>query len=71
MKRHYGFSGARRNPYAKRVKRQVTSRLDERTVAWFKEMAVEAGMPYQSLINLFLRDCASSGRRPTITWKAS
>ncbi|MBK8095773.1 MAG: BrnA antitoxin family protein [Planctomycetes bacterium] len=70
MRKQYDFSSARRNPYAKRVKRQVTIRLDELTVAWFKQMALDAGMPYQSLINLYLRDCAASGRRLTMTWKA-
>ena len=70
MKREYDFSRARRNPYAKRIKRQVTIRLDQATVAYFKELAVQAGMPYQTLINLYLRDCASSGRRLAMSWKA-
>ena len=70
MKREYDFSGARRNPYARRIKRQVTIRLDQATVAYFKKLAVEAGMPYQTLINLYLRDCASSGRRLAMAWKA-
>lgn len=70
MKREYDFSRARRNPYAKRIKRQVTIRLDQATVAYFKELAMQAGMPYQTLINLYLRDCASSGRRLAMSWKA-
>lgn len=71
MRKEYDFSGARRNPYAKRAKRQLTIRLDEATVAYFKQLAMEAGMPYQTLINMYLRDCASSGRRLAMTWKAS
>lgn len=62
MRREYDFAGARSNPYARRLKRAVTLRLDEDTVAYFKELSVQTGLPYQTLINLYLRDCASSGR---------
>lgn len=61
MRDEYDFSEAKRNPYARRVKRQVTIRLDESTIGYFKELAEETGIPYQTLINLYLRDCASSG----------
>ena len=71
MRKNYDFRGARKNPYAKRAKRQLTIRLDEGTVAWFKGMASEIGLPYQTLINLYLRDCAASGRRLAMVWKAS
>ena len=70
MKREYDFRNALRNPYAKRLKRQVTIRLDRATVAYFKGMAREAGMPYQTLINLYLRDCAKSERRLALSWPA-
>ena len=70
MRKEYDFSAARRNPYAKLIKRQVTIRLDQATVAYFKEMANDAGVPYQTLINLYLRDCAFSGRRLAMSWKA-
>ncbi len=69
MRRQYDFSKGKKNPYAKRLKRQVTIRLDEATIAYFKALAEETGIPYQTLINLYLRDCAVSGRRPTIDWK--
>ena len=69
MKKQYDFSGARRNPYAKLIKRQVTIRLDQATVAYFKKMAEDAGVAYQTLINPYLRDCASSGRRLAMSWK--
>jgi uncharacterized protein (DUF4415 family) len=63
MKKEYDFSKGRRNPYAKLLKRQVTIRLDQATIAYFKKLSEEAEIPYQTLINLYLRDCASSKRR--------
>ena len=69
MKTHYDFSKAIKNPYAKRLKRSVTIRLDDSTVEYFKALAEETELPYQSLINLYLRDCAASGRRPALTWR--
>jgi predicted DNA binding CopG/RHH family protein len=69
MKREYDFSKARRNPYAKRLKRQVTIRLEEGTIRYFRALAEEVGVPYQTLINLYLRDCATSGRKLTMNWK--
>jgi predicted DNA binding CopG/RHH family protein len=60
MRKHYDFSKARRNPYAKRLKKRVTIRLDEPTLAYFKALGERMGMPYQSLINLYLRDCAEN-----------
>jgi uncharacterized protein (DUF4415 family) len=69
MKSEYDFSKSRKNPYAKRLKRQVTIRLDTASVDYFKELATDLGMPYQNLINLFLRDCAMQKRRPAIHWR--
>ena len=69
MRREYDFSKGRRNPYAKRLKKSVTIRLDEPTIEYFKELAADTGIPYQTLINLYLRDCASSGRRLSLDWK--
>lgn len=71
MRREYDFSNARRNPYARRLKRQITIRLDEPTVEYFKRASREAGIPYQTLINLYLRDCAERRRKLTMEWKAS
>jgi predicted DNA binding CopG/RHH family protein len=62
MRKEYDFSRGRRNPYAARLKKAVTIRLDEETIAYFKALSVESGLPYQTLINLYLRDCASSRR---------
>jgi predicted DNA binding CopG/RHH family protein len=71
MRKHYDFSQAKKNPYAKRLKRPVTIRLDDSTVEYFKALAEEVELPYQSLINLYLRDCASSGRKLTLAWRAA
>jgi predicted DNA binding CopG/RHH family protein len=69
MRKHYDFSAATKNPYAKRLKRSVTIRLDESTVEYFKDLAAETELPYQSLINLYLRDCAASGRKLAMSWR--
>jgi predicted DNA binding CopG/RHH family protein len=68
MRTEYDFSNSRKNPYAKQLKRQITIRLDATAVDYFKRMAADLGMPYQNLINLYLRDCAVHKRRPTIQW---
>jgi predicted DNA binding CopG/RHH family protein len=69
MREEYDFSKGRRNPYAKRLKKRVTIRLDEPTIEYFKDLAQETGIPYQTLINLYLRDCAASGRRLALSWR--
>jgi len=71
MRKHYDFSKGKRNPYAKLLKQQITIRLDKPTIEYFKELAVESGIPYQTLINLYLRDCASTGRKLSMRWKTS
>ena len=60
MRDNYDFSNSVKNPYAKKLKKQVTIRLDEDTIIYFKGLADDKGIPYQSLINLYLRDCAQS-----------
>ena len=71
MKTRYDFSDGTKNPYAKRLKRSVTIRLDASTVDYFKGLAAEMELPYQSLINLYLRDCAASGRRLSMRWQST
>jgi uncharacterized protein (DUF4415 family) len=71
MRPHYDFSKAKRNPYAKRLKQQITIRLDKPTIEYFRELAEETGIPYQTLINLYLRDCASTGRKLSMRWNTS
>jgi len=69
MRKEYDFSKGKRNPYAKRLKQSVTMRLDTATVSYFKALADELDVPYQTLINHYLRDCAITGRRPSMTWR--
>jgi uncharacterized protein (DUF4415 family) len=69
MRKSYDFSTARRNPYAKRLKKQITIRLDVQTLDYFRTLSEELGIPYQTLINLYLQDCASAGKRPSTTWR--
>jgi len=69
MRAEYDFSKARKNPYAKRLKKRVTIRLDVPTVDYFKRRAEETGIPYQTLINLYLRDCATSKRELKLEWR--
>ncbi len=71
MKRSLDFSKGQRNPYAAKLKRPVTIRLDQFTVDYFKAMAAETEIPYQTLINLYLRECAGKGRRLSMRWRAS
>ncbi len=70
MRAHYDFSKmkGRKNPYVKLLKQSVTIRLDRDTVAYFKAMAVKTGLPYQHLINLYLRDCAMQQRQLSLRW---
>ncbi|MCX7017059.1 MAG: CopG family antitoxin [Candidatus Sumerlaeota bacterium] len=70
MRTHYDFAQMKgeRNPYIKQLKQPITIRLDTASVAYFKSLAAEMGMPYQNLINLYLRDCALNRRRLQIKW---
>ncbi|MBT9558622.1 MAG: BrnA antitoxin family protein [Myxococcales bacterium] len=70
MRSEYEFDKmeARKNPYASRLKKQVTIRLGEDVIAYFKSMAAETGVPYQNLINLYLRDCALNKRKLSMSW---
>jgi uncharacterized protein (DUF4415 family) len=71
MKNEYDFSKmkSRKNPYASRLKKSVTIRLGEDVIEYFKSMSEESGIPYQSLINLYLRDCANHQRKLDISWR--
>jgi uncharacterized protein (DUF4415 family) len=71
MRKEYDFSKlkGRKNPYAKELKKQVTIRLGVDILDYFKQLAGETGIPYQNLINLYLRDCVVSGRKPSFNWK--
>lgn len=60
IKDNHDFSKGKRNPHAKRLKKQVTIRLDEGALGYFEQLAEDTGIPHQTLINLFLRDCAQA-----------
>ncbi len=64
MRKNYDFSTAIRNPYAKRLKKQLTIRLDEDTITYFQGLSREMALPYQTLMNMYLRDCAETRKRP-------
>lgn len=70
MKKEYDFSRMknRKNPYASKLMKQVTIRMGEDVVDYFKKMSEETGIPYQSLINLYLRDCVAKNRKVDINW---
>ena len=68
MREEYDFSEAVKNPYAKPQKTTVTIRLDKSTVDYFKALSEQANLPYQTLINSFLADCAEKKKQPTFTW---
>jgi uncharacterized protein (DUF4415 family) len=69
MRKEYDFSKAKKNPYARSLKRQVTIRMDENTIKYFKGLAQEIGVPYQTLINLYLRECAATAKKLSLQWK--
>jgi predicted DNA binding CopG/RHH family protein len=60
MKKEYDFSGGKKNPYANKLKKQITINLNEEVLTYFKAMSDETGIPYQSLINLYLLDCVNN-----------
>ncbi|MBW4479370.1 MULTISPECIES: BrnA antitoxin family protein [Nostoc] len=68
MKDEYDFSESVRNPYVKNLKKQITIRLEEDVIEYFKSLAEETDIPYQTLINLYLQDCAKSKRKPSLDW---
>jgi uncharacterized protein (DUF4415 family) len=69
MRNSYDFSNSTKNPYANKLKKQITIRIDEDTIDYFKVMAETKGIPYQSLINLYLRDCAAQRKELLTTWE--
>ena len=71
MRKQYDLSQARKNPYARRLKKQITLRIDQPTIAYFRSLSVESGIPYQTLINLYLRECAASRRKLSMEWRPS
>lgn len=68
MREEYDFSNARKNPYIKRLKKQITINIDADTIDYFKEQSDSSGIPYQTLINLYLADCAANKKQLQISW---
>ena len=68
MKKTYNFSKSVKNPYLRKPKKQLTIRLDEDTIEYFRSLSEESGIPYQSLINLYLRECAAENKRLQLKW---
>ncbi len=68
MRKEYDFSDSKKNPYAKKLKKPISIRLDEDTIEYFKNLADETGIVYQNLINLYLRDCAVKHKKLNMDW---
>lgn len=68
MREEYDFSKGIKNPYTKKIKKQITINLDASTIDYFKSLSSNTGIPYQTLINMYLDDCAKSNKKPNITW---
>lgn len=68
MRKEYNFDDAKKNPYASALKKQITINLDNDVIEYFKEMALETNIPYQTLINLYLKECAKSKKKINIAF---
>ena len=69
MRKEYNFADSIKNPYSGKLKKQITIRIDEDTIDYFKSLAGETGIPYQKLMNLYLTDCAKSHKKLKLNWK--
>jgi predicted DNA binding CopG/RHH family protein len=69
MKKEYNFSDSIKNPYIKKLKKQISIRIEKETVEYFKKLALEIDIPYQNLMNMYLRECAQNNFRPNIHWQ--
>ena len=69
MKTEYNFSTSKPNTYLKKLKKQITIRIDIDTIEYFKKIAEDSGIPYQNLINLYLTECASQKKKLDLAWK--
>jgi predicted DNA binding CopG/RHH family protein len=69
MKKEYDFSDSIKNPYTKKLKKQISIRIEKETVEYFKKLAAEIDIPYQNLMNMYLRECAQNNFKPNIYWQ--
>ena len=58
----------RKNPYVSKLKKQITINIDSNIIDFFKSQAADTGIPYQTLINLYLADCVKNNKKPNISW---
>ena len=68
MRKEYDFSNSIKNPYAKKVKKQISIKIESDTITYFKELAAKVGIPYQNLMNSYLTDCAVKHVEPKLEW---
>ncbi len=68
MRREYDFSKSKKNPFVRMLKKQITIRIEVETIDYFKSLAQDSGISYQNLINMYLRECAHTRRKPTVQW---
>ena len=69
MREEYDFSNAHKNPYVKKLKKQITINIDADTIEYFKHQSESSGIPYQTLINLYLADCAAERKQLKLSWQ--
>jgi len=69
MRKEYDFSNAKLNPYIKKLRKQISIRIDIDTINFFKKQAEKTGITYQNLINLYLSDCVINSKQINIMWK--
>lgn len=69
MRKEYDFSKSKRNPFPRMLKKQVTIRIDQETIDYFKSLAANSGISYQNLINMYLRECVRTRRKPALQWE--
>lgn len=69
MRKEYDFSKSNKNPYTKKLKKQITINIDNEAIEYFKKQSKDVGIPYQSLINLYLVHCAKENKKINLSWK--
>lgn len=69
MKKEYNFSKSVKNPYASKLKKQISIRIENDTIEYFKQLAADIGIPYQNLMNMYLKECAQKNMKPNINWQ--
>ncbi len=69
MKKEYNFSKSIKNPYTKKLKKQISIRIENDTVEYFKKLASEIDIPYQNLMNIYLKECAEQNKKPNLHWE--